>query len=134
MRTYPHNSPEAAARIVALATIADAHHSHSEDTTLETLDVERELGLSPGGFQQVMQALCEDRYLDTRAAVKVLMHGDEAMLSVLMAEIDDPALQRKVLRLCMLVTLADSHLADGEVTVLRVALRRWYQTPGSLVT
>ena len=132
MRTYPHNSPEAAARIVALATIADAHHSHSEDTTLETLDVERELGLSPGGFQQVMQALCEDRYLDTRSAVKVLTHGDEAMLSALMTEIDDPALQRKVLRLCVSVTLADSHLADGEVAVLRAALRRTYQTPGPL--
>ena len=87
MRTYPHNSPEAAARIVALATIADAHHSHCEDTTLARLDVERELGLSPGGFQQVMQALCEDRYLDTRAAVKVLMHNLPALPSAELADL-----------------------------------------------
>lgn len=39
MRSYPANSPEAAARIVALALVADGHVSLIEIDTLQRQDI-----------------------------------------------------------------------------------------------
>ena len=47
MRSYPRNSPEAAARIVALMLISDGHVCSSEFDILKQLGAERELGLEP---------------------------------------------------------------------------------------
>ena len=60
MRSYPRNSPEAAARIVALVLISDGHVCRSEIDALQKLQVEQELGLVPGAFAQVVHTLCED--------------------------------------------------------------------------
>lgn len=46
MRTYPRNSPQAAARIVALAMLADGHVCRSEIEALERCDAAARLGLS----------------------------------------------------------------------------------------
>jgi hypothetical protein len=46
---------------------------------------------------------------------------DNSALASLMAEISDPALQRKVLRLSLAAARADGHLADGETLVLEAA-------------
>jgi len=39
---------------------------------------------------------------------------DDSSLASLMAEVDEPALQRKVLRLAVAAARADRHLADGK--------------------
>jgi hypothetical protein len=52
-------------------------------------------------------------------------HLDAALLATLIDEIDDPALRRKIMRLCMAVTIADGHLADGEITVLAAVFNAW---------
>ncbi len=50
---------------------------------------------------------------------------DDSALASLMAEVDEPALQRKVLRLAVAAARADEHLADGETLVLEAARRHW---------
>jgi uncharacterized protein (UPF0548 family) len=60
MRSYPRNTPEAAARIVALVLIADGHVCRSEFEVFEILDGPRELGLAPGSLPRIVQTLCED--------------------------------------------------------------------------
>jgi hypothetical protein len=57
MRSYPHNSPEAAARIVALAMLADGHLSKSEFDALERLNIYGRLGLGPADWDSVIVAL-----------------------------------------------------------------------------
>jgi hypothetical protein len=52
-------------------------------------------------------------------------HLDTAPLSTLIDEIDDPALRRKVMRLCMAVAIADDHLADGEIALLAAVFNAW---------
>lgn len=125
MRSYPRNSPEAAARIVALVLIADGHVCRSEVDALSQLDAPRELGLEPDGLPRILQTLCEDLLMGDHGSGSMLGAVDDSSLASLMAEVDEPALQRKVLRLAVAAARADRHLADGEALVLAAARRHW---------
>jgi hypothetical protein len=117
VRSYPHNSPEAAARIVALVLISDGHVCSSEFDILRKLGAERELGLEPQLLPHIVHTLYETGSL--------MGNVDDGALASLMAEITDPALQRKVLRLSLAAARADGHLADGETLVMEAARRHW---------
>jgi hypothetical protein len=125
MRSYPHNSPEAAARIVALVLVSDGHVCSSEFDVLRRLDAERELGLEPQLLPHIVHTLCEELLMGAAETGSPWSSVDEYTLAALMAEISDPALQRKVLRLCLAAARADGHLADGEAAVVAAARRHW---------
>ena len=134
MRSYPRNSPEAAARIVALVLISDGNVCRSEIEALHQLQVEQQLGLAPGAFAQVVHTLCEDLLLGSYSNGAV-MHGvDEATLASLLAEVADHDLQAKVLRLAHAAAEADRHLADGEALVVAAAQRQWRIGPAGQAT
>ena len=125
MSSYPRNSPEAAARIVALVLIADGNVSLSEFNALQQLDAAGQLGLAPGGLGPIVQSLCEDLLVNAYGAASMMSSVDEQSMAALMAELDDPLLQRKVLTLALAAARADAHLADGETLVLEAACRHW---------
>lgn len=125
MRTYPRNSPEAAARLVALVLLADGHACSSEFEVLERLGATARLGLAPGQLPQVLHTLCEDLLLGMGCGGALLAGVDEQTLAALMAEVDDPELQRTVLALALAAARADRHLAEGEAVVLDAAVRHW---------
>jgi hypothetical protein len=125
MRSYPTNSPEAAARIVALVLIADGHVCRSEFDALTRLDAARALGLDPEGLPRIVQTLCEDLLMGDPGSGSMLGSLDDSVLASLMAEVDEPALQRQVLRLALAAAHGDRHLADGEALVLQAARRHW---------
>lgn len=125
MRNYPRNSPEAAARIVALVLISDGHVCRSEVEALQHLQVERELGMAAGSFAKVMHTLCEDLLVSAYGSGSMMCSVDEATLASLMAEVDAPALQRLVIRLAGAAAAADSHLAEAEALVMAAARRHW---------
>lgn len=124
MRTYPRNSPEAAARIVALLLVSDGHVCQSEIEAVRQLDFERQLGLQPGGFARVVQTLCED-LLASACGGGALCSLDAATLGSIMGELDDPALQTKVLRVASAAAAADDHLAGSEAMLLDAARWHW---------
>ncbi len=128
MRNYPCNSPEAAARLVALVLIADGHVSRVELDALETMQVEQTLGLAPGGFAEVVQHTCEDLMLGASGQASLVCQVDEQTLDLLLDEVTDPALQQCTLLLAAAVAVADRHMADAESVVLEAAHRRWHQT------
>jgi uncharacterized tellurite resistance protein B-like protein len=125
MRTYPRNSPQAAARIVALALTSDGHVCSSEERALEKLGIADQLGLAPAQFAQIVQTLCEDRSIAHMSPELAVDHLDTAQLATLIDEIDDPVLRHKVMRLCLAVTVADGHLADGEIALLAAVFNAW---------
>ena len=63
MRSYPTDSPEAAARLVAMALVADGHYATAEIRTLDRLHAPARLGLAPEAFELVMDHFCEDLLL-----------------------------------------------------------------------
>ena len=130
MRSYPHNSPEAAARIVALVLISDGHVCSSEFDILKQLGAERELGLEPQLLPHIVHTLCEELLADGHETGSLMCNVDDSALASLMAEISDPALQRKVLRLSLAAARADGHLADGEIVVVEAARHHWQLVDG----
>lgn len=126
MRSYPCNSPEAAARIVALALIADGHVCRSEIDALGHFGAARELGLEPDAMPRIIQTLCEDLLLGADASGSLMANIDDRALASLLAEVTDPSLRAKVVRLATAVANADRHLADGEALLLAAASRHWH--------
>jgi hypothetical protein len=125
MRSYPRNSPEAAARIVALTLLADGHLSRSELDLLEKRKAAQALGLAHDGLHQVLHTLCDDLLAGADQNWADACKVDPDTLSQLLNEVDDAALQLKVMRLCVDVVNADQHVAEGESVVLSAVLDHW---------
>ena len=125
MRSYPRNSPEAAARIVALVLISDGQVCNSEFEILRKLGAERELGLEPQLLPHIVHTLCEELLQGGYETGSLMGNVDDKTLASLMAEISDPLLQRTVLRLSLAAARADGHLADGEAKVVEAARHHW---------
>lgn len=130
MRSYPLNSPEAAARIVSLVLISDGHVCSSEFDILKRLGAERELGLEPQLLPHIVHTLCEELMASGYETGSLMSNVDDSTLASVMSEISDPVLQRKVLRLSLAAARADGHLADGETLVVDAARRHWQLVDG----
>lgn len=131
MRSYPRNSPEAAARIVALVLISDGHVCRSEYEAFNQMDGPSEIGLPPQRMPEIVQSLCEDLSMGGFDGLSLLTHLDDGLLASLMREVDDPRLQRQVMRIASSVVHADRHLSDGEAAMLAAICRHWQTTPNS---
>jgi uncharacterized tellurite resistance protein B-like protein len=125
MRKYPRNSPQAAARIVALTVVADGDISDAEAELLDKLDVHTLLGLKRHELHQVLDNFCEDLLSSMQLAWADACPVDERTLADLMADIDDRALRLLLLRLCVKLAEIDAHVAEGESIVLNAAVEHW---------
>ncbi|MEK8088073.1 tellurite resistance TerB family protein [Aquabacterium sp. A3] len=112
MRNPACNSPEAAARILALSLLADGQVSPSELNRLRQLDVDGRLGLPPGGFEEVLRQVSQRQ------------DAQQALLAS-MADVTDPGLRLIVLQLCGAAIDADAHVADEERRVLQQLADHW---------
>lgn len=69
--------------------------------------------------------LLVDGHVCRRELDALQQQGVAAALGALLREVDEPRLQREVLRLAQSVAAADHHLADGEHFLLDAARRYW---------
>ena len=125
MRTYPRNSPQAAARIVTLAMLADGDVSEVELDALDRSGVHKQLGLHVDDWDAVVHDFRDDLLEATQLTWPDVCQIDPRTLADLMAEIDDPALRLKVLRLCVSVVEADGNVEDGEAIMLGTVVEQW---------
>ncbi len=129
MRSYPRNSPDAAARIVALVLISDGHVSSSEFESLNQLDGVRDLGLEPDNLPGIVQTLCEDLLMEGFDGRSIMSHVGDSLIVSLINEVDEPQLKRQVLRLAASVVHADKHVSEGEAAMLDAISRIWQTSP-----
>lgn len=125
MRIYPCNSPQAAARIVALTVLADRDIGKPELDLLDSLAVHEQLGLGRQEFHAVLDSLCEDLLSSEQLQWADTCPVDDRTLAELMSEIEEPLLRRKLLRLCIEIAEADAQVDDGEAIVLTAAVEHW---------
>lgn len=125
MRSYPANSPQAAARIVALTVVADGDIGHAETQWLDRMAVHEQLGMARQEFHALLDTFCEDLLSSGQLTWADACPVDERTLAELMGEIQDPALRRKVLRLCVELAEVDARVDEGESIVLVAAVEHW---------
>ncbi|MCB2018298.1 MAG: TerB family tellurite resistance protein [Hydrogenophaga sp.] len=123
MKAYSVNSPEAAARVLAMAMLADGHCSMTEIRSLDRQNAPERLGLSPQTFRTVIDGFCEDLMVSCGGQWSGTV--DPAIRKQLMAEITDRELQDLILMQSETLMLADGHLADGEVELLDELAAAW---------
>lgn len=124
MRTYPNNSPQAAARIVALAMLADGHLCRSELDVMARMSAHVQLGLQPDELHEIVTTLCEDLHAISQLSWEPSGLAP-ATLAAILLEIDDPQLREKLFDICVAVSTADRHMAEGEKVVLAAAAELW---------
>ena len=125
MRKYAQNSPQSAARIVALTIVADGDVGVSEFKLLDELAVHQQLGLERDAFHEVIDAFCEDLISSEQLAWADSCPVDHHTLGRLIREIDDPVLRNTVMDVCIKLAEADGHVAEGESIVLAAAVEQW---------
>ncbi len=125
MRTYPRNSPQAAARVVVFALLADGHLGGSEVAALPRLQVAERLGLDSLALAVVLQQLVEDMLAGGGSTWSG--HGtlDDVLVHGALDDVDDPALRRRVFALALAAAQADGHLSDGEQAFMDLVACRW---------
>ena len=128
MQNYPRNSPQAAARLVALALIADGNVCRSEIDALAHHGAEQKLGLPPRGMAVALQSLCEDLLCSAQSNGSLTSCIDEDLLVSLLHDVDDPALQQKVIAAIAAALGADDHRSEGEQAVVDALRRNWKLT------
>lgn len=125
MRPYARNSPQAAARIVALTVLADGDFGAAEQAMLDDIAAHKTLGLEREALHAVIDEFCVDLLASKQLAWADACPVDEYTLATLMDDIDDPELRRKVLGLCLRLAGVDDLVAEGESVVLMAAMAHW---------
>ncbi len=125
MRSYPTNSPQGAARILALTVVADGDIGDAELQWLDRLAVHERLGLARHDLHALMDTFCEDLLSSGQLKWADACPVDERTLADLMGEIQDPALRLTLMRLCVELAEVDARVDDGESFVLVAAVEHW---------
>ena len=125
MRAYSVNSPEAAARLLAMLLVADGRYTMAEIRALDQLDAPAQLGLAPQTMTTVIEDFCTDLLNEAGGRWTDSTRMADNTRQRLIAEVSDPALQERVWHLCEAIARADGHLADGEVFLLDTLAFSW---------
>lgn len=125
MRSYPVNSPQAAARVLSLLMLADGHLSRPELDQLARMDAHGRLGLERDEMFKVLNTYCEDRLQATHMNWAEACQIDPPTLRQLLAEIEAPELRRTLMDLCVALVGVDTEVADDERRVLNEAALAW---------
>ena len=123
LRLYPRNSAEAAARIVALALLADGRVDAVESAALDAMLAHEQLGMPRQRWDDVIRELSEDLVQWCRGTDGCRIDG--AVLDRLLDDVEDDDLRRIVMRLCLAVAHADQQVDPCEAFVLVAAAQRW---------
>ncbi len=125
MRSFPRNSPQAAARIVAMTMLADGHLTPSELEVLDRAGAGDKLGLSTPELRSIVHTFCEDLLMTADMCWADACRIEPETIASMMQEIDDEALRRTVLAMCLAVVDADGHIAEGESIVMHAIVEHW---------
>lgn len=123
IRSYPRNSAQAAARLVALALIANGRIKAVETAALDALRSHERLGLTRPQWHGVIRDLCVDLLGPARCGDDICI--SDGVLERMLDEVDNDYQRRTVLRLSSAVVHADCQIEDSESFVLLAMIERW---------
>jgi hypothetical protein len=125
MRSYPLNSPQSAARVLAVVVLADGHCSQTELALIRAQQATTQLGLTADAWECVVRDFVDDLMLASRCEWTGAGRMDAYTREQLLSEVTDPGLQERLRALARSVVLVDGHVTDDELLVLSTMDRLW---------
>ncbi|WOB10787.1 hypothetical protein [Piscinibacter gummiphilus] len=125
MRRYPINSPEAAARVIAMTLLADGTVSRGELGSLTSSGMYERLGVDPDVMQTVLVDLARDLYEFGVPAWDHTGGLHPIVIRSVLDDVTDPQVREEIFQVCLSVAGADTHLSDGEQALLHLASSQW---------
>lgn len=123
LRAYPHGSPRAKARLVALALLADGRLEDGEIDMLDRNGAFFRLGISRSDFFEVMADFCADLMRLPEGKGNALL--TPAMLAGLFAEVENGEDRTMLLQLIFELAHSDGTISGNEENLLRHAIENW---------
>lgn len=124
MKTYPKDSPEAIARVLAMTMITDATLDDRELEIMDRLRLYDMLGLTKAEFAHVVKAYCDDLVAAGSPDGKVDLM-DRPRIDAVADLVEDPARRVTVAQMMLNIIKADDTLHKAELALLRYILARW---------
>lgn len=125
MRNYPTDSPEAMARLLTLALVADGSVHRDELGLLEREDLLGRIGIDQDGFDAVYYQFHEDMLACGQRLPDGRLVLDGQTVVGLLDDISRPALQMQMVRCIHDIGHSDGILTGGETELLGQAMKRW---------
>ena len=125
MRHYEKNSPEASARILALALMVDGAIDLREAESLQRHRIIETLDLSKPLFDQVVREFCEDVLAFAGCTPSGRYELDAKCIGALLQEIHDPLLQSKLFSAILHIVNAEGQVLGSEAVLLTQAVKVW---------
>jgi uncharacterized tellurite resistance protein B-like protein len=125
MRHYQPDTPEALARIVAAAILADGGLDKTELESLEEKAAIERLGMSAAQFDRVVHDFCDDMHIVSLRDHAGQLALDRETINKLLADVRSPKLQLSLMGVLLDVVSADDRLTPNELTLVSQAMTRW---------
>lgn len=125
MRNYPIDSPQAKARIIALALFADSGLDKSEIECLESRDIVNRLGSSTETFDKVMHEFCQDIDHSGLRRPNGQLDLEHPAIEAMLDEIRHPNIRQTLLRVIFEIVHADCNVSLGEAQLTSQAMSHW---------
>lgn len=124
MRAYPHNSPEAMARIMVMCILADSDIDPSELDDANLHKIFSATGLNQHNFMMILKHYLEDIADDHTGAERINLL-EPARINRLLAEVDEHTARIHTLATALSVCKADHALNSAELAVFRHIMQHW---------
>ena len=125
MRHYETDSAQAAARVLALALLADGGLDQAELRSLARTDLVRQLGMSDEAFETVLRNYCHDVLQGTNYIDGMHLRLSSEIMQSLLDDIRNPEMQCVLLGAMREITDANDVISAGEAALLAAAAERW---------
>ena len=127
LRAYEPDSPQAKARLVVLAMLADGRLDDVELDSLDRNGTLSSIGISREDFFAVLYDFCADVEAFPRGRGDYVLAP--AVLQKILSEVSDGEERQKLLRLIFDVIRSDGRLAKGEAEIGRASCRERVSSP-----
>lgn len=125
MRQYETDSAQAAARVLALALLADGGLDQAELRSLARTNLVRQLGMSDEAFETVLRNYCHDVLQGTNYIDGMHLRLSSEIMQSLLDDIRDPGLQWMLMGAMREIADANDVISVGEAALLAAAAERW---------
>lgn len=125
MRNYPIDSPQAKARIIALALLADGGLDKSEIECLESQDIVSRIGITTNAFETVLQEFCQDIDQSGLCGLNGQLRLEHPAIEAMLDEIRQRDVRQALLRAIFSIVHADRNVSLGEAKLTALAMTRW---------